>query len=193
MSEALRKDISSPFEELQREGNIAMKIGRVDYVMGYYDSLGLKFEGHLWTRTLKCLEIYCKTHGLDTTNEDRYEFVRIIANMPVEDIPLIRNAGTKIQREIHKVQTACRKYLHNVLKEKVAAVVAVVNVLEDGSIDGYLTLPQIAKKWGVTDNYLRVMIHREKLKPAFKIGTDWYFRSDAQKPIVKKGRPKKNG
>ena len=190
MSEVLRKDILSPFEELQREGNIAMKIGKVDYVMGYYDSLGLKFEEHLWARTLKCLEIYCKTHGLDTTNEDRYEFVRIIANMPVEDIPLIRNAGTKIQREIHKVQTACRKYLYNVLKER---VVAVVNVLEDGSIDGYLTLPQIAKKWGVTDNYLRVMIHREKLKPAFKIGTDWYFRNDAQKPIVKKGRPKKNG
>ena len=186
-------DIIKPFEvlgaELRRESNIAMKIGKVDYVMGYYDSLGLKFEEHLWTRTLKCLEIYCKTHGLDTTNEDRYEFVRIIANMPVEDIPLIRNAGTKIQREIHKAQTACRKYLHNVLKEK---VVAVVNVLEDGSIDGYLTLPQIAKKWGVTDNHLRVMIHREKLKPAFKIGTDWYFKNDAQKPIVKKGRPKKH-
>lgn len=179
--------------ELQREGNIAMKIGRVDYVMGYYDSiplLGLKFEERLWAQTLKCLEIYCKTHGLDTTNEDRYEFVRIIANMPVEDIPLIRNAGTKIQREIHKVQIACRKYLHNVLKER---VVAVVNVLEDGSIDGYLTLPEIAKKWGVTDNYLRVMINRGKVKPAFKIGTDWYFKSNAQKPIVKKGRPKKNG
>ena len=79
--------------EFQREGNIAMKIGKVDYVMGYYDSLGLKFEEHLWTRTLKCLEIYCKTHGLDTTNEDRYEFVRIIANMPVKQELEILHSG----------------------------------------------------------------------------------------------------
>lgn len=65
-----------------------------------------------------------------------------------------------------------------------------VKILDDGSVEGYITTDQLSKKWNISDTLLRVWISRGKLK-SLKIGTMHYFRKDIQKPSRKKRTNKK--
>ena len=65
-----------------------------------------------------------------------------------------------------------------------------VKILDDGSVEGYITTDQLSKKWNISDTLIRVWISRGKLQP-LKIGTVSYFKNDIQKPSRKKRSNKK--
>lgn len=65
-----------------------------------------------------------------------------------------------------------------------------VKILDDGSVEGYITTDQLSKKWNISDTLIRVWISRGKLQP-LKIGTVSYFKTDIQKPSRKKRTNKK--
>lgn len=65
-----------------------------------------------------------------------------------------------------------------------------IRVHDDGSIDGYMTVRDAAKKWGVTLTVVRGWIHRKKFRTV-KIGDGTYISVDTEKPQTKVGRPKR--
>lgn len=62
-----------------------------------------------------------------------------------------------------------------------------VNVNDDGTVEGYMTVNDASKKWNVTERAVRIWIHRGKLYPV-KIGGNTYISENTEKP-----KPKKRG
>ena len=49
-------------------------------------------------------------------------------------------------------------------------------------IDGYLTINEIAEKWGVTPRRIRAMCLNGKITGAAKLGREWAIPLDADRP-----------
>lgn len=49
-------------------------------------------------------------------------------------------------------------------------------------IDGFVTVKQIAKKWGVTVRTVQIMCSEGKIEGATKFGDVWAIPIDAEKP-----------
>lgn len=64
-----------------------------------------------------------------------------------------------------------------------------VEVDEDGTIVGYSTIAETAKRWNVPEVTVRVWIQRGKV-PALRIGRNTYIMDSVEKPAPgKPGRP----
>ena len=71
-----------------------------------------------------------------------------------------------------------------------------VRILDDGSIYGYLTIEEFAKKFNVTEHSIRKAIERGYLHPlTIGKGPDrkHFFSEKYEYTVPKRGRPKKGG
>ena len=53
-------------------------------------------------------------------------------------------------------------------------------------IEGYLTIDQVAEKWGVTPRRVRELCTSERIEGAVKFGFVWAIPADAERPIDKR-------
>jgi len=49
-------------------------------------------------------------------------------------------------------------------------------------IEGYVTIKEIAEKWGVTPRRVQVLCVSERIEGATKFGREWAVPADAEKP-----------
>ena len=50
-------------------------------------------------------------------------------------------------------------------------------------IEGYVTIQEVAQKWGLTPRRIQVMCVSGKIKGATKFGRAWAIPSDAERPV----------
>lgn len=50
-------------------------------------------------------------------------------------------------------------------------------------IEGYLSIKEIAEKWGITPRRVQVLCVTGRIKGAGKIGGVWAIPSDAERPV----------
>lgn len=50
-------------------------------------------------------------------------------------------------------------------------------------IEGYLTINEIAERWGLTPRRIRSMCLKGQFDVASKLGREWAIPSDASKPV----------
>lgn len=59
---------------------------------------------------------------------------------------------------------------------------------------GYLSISQVAEKWGIKQRRIRVLCAEGRIEGAYKVGAFWLIPEDAEKPKderVKSGKYKK--
>ena len=59
----------------------------------------------------------------------------------------------------------------------------------------YLSVSQVAEKWGIKQRRIRVLCAEGRIKGAYKVGTYWLIPEDAEKPKderIKSGKYKKS-
>ena len=67
----------------------------------------------------------------------------------------------------------------------------IVEIMDDGTIKGYITVTELSLKWGVSPGLIRHLQSINRIKESFKIGSKYYYPIDLEKPQNKKaGRPK---
>ncbi len=60
-------------------------------------------------------------------------------------------------------------------------------------MEGYLTIKEVAKKWGITPRRVQKMCSDGIISDAFKFGNSWAIPADTEKPIdhrIKNGKYK---
>ena len=53
-------------------------------------------------------------------------------------------------------------------------------------IKGYLTINEVAEKWGITPRRVRVLCKTGRIKGASKLGREWAIPYDAERPLDKR-------
>ena len=53
-------------------------------------------------------------------------------------------------------------------------------------IDGYVTVNEIAEKWGVNPRTVQIMCNNGRIKGAVKFGRDWAVPNDVERPCDKR-------
>lgn len=49
-------------------------------------------------------------------------------------------------------------------------------------LDGYMTINEVAEKWGVSPRRVRAMCLNEQISGAEKLGREWAIPTDAERP-----------
>jgi excisionase family DNA binding protein len=53
-------------------------------------------------------------------------------------------------------------------------------------VEGYVTVKEIAEKWGLKARTVQIMCANGKIEGAVKFGRDWAIPADAEKPADKR-------
>lgn len=53
-------------------------------------------------------------------------------------------------------------------------------------VEGYVTVKEIAEKWGLKARTVQIMCANGKIEGAVKFGRDWAIPTDAEKPADKR-------
>ena len=53
-------------------------------------------------------------------------------------------------------------------------------------IKGYLTINEVAEKWGITPRRVRVLCKAGRIKGASQLGREWAIPADAERPVDKR-------
>ena len=107
---------------------------------------------------------------------DKYWKIRKFADMTDEQVARIRNLGNKSMPVAFKLREKAREFIASVDDPK-NKVVAMLKVMGDGHVDGYLTTEEYAKKHDMKLNTVQVMIERGNLE-AIKVSGVYFIPTD---------------
>ena len=107
---------------------------------------------------------------------DKYWKIRKFADMTDEQVARIRNLGNKSMPVAFKLREKAREFIASVDDPK-NKVVAILKVMGDGHVDGYLTTEEYAKKHDMKLNTVQVMIERGNLE-AIKVSGVYFIPTD---------------
>lgn len=107
---------------------------------------------------------------------DKYWKIRKFADMTDEQVARIRNLGNKSMPVAFKLRENAREFIASVDDPK-NKVVAILKVMGDGHVDGYLTTEEYAKKHNMKLNTVQVMIERGNLE-AIKVSGVYFIPTD---------------
>lgn len=54
----------------------------------------------------------------------------------------------------------------------------------------YMSAPQAAEKWGISERRVQILCSENRIPDVSKLGYMWLIPKDAEKPIDKRKRPK---
>lgn len=77
-------------------------------------------------------------------------------------------------------------YVNSVIVNKIKSLLMIEEGILVSMIEDYLTIKEIAKKWGITPKRVQVLCVSGRIEGAVKFGREWAIPINAERPMDKR-------